>query len=64
MALTALFDRRELAEPPDLPDLLAKTDREEAVVRLAPPVAPVRSVVLDPLDSLERRDLLVLMEPL
>lgn len=49
---------RDLAEPPDLLEPLAKREQEETVVRLVPPVALVRLAVLDPQDSQERRDLL------
>lgn len=58
------FNSRELPDPLDPLDLLAKMAHEEIVVRLALLVVLVRLVVLDPQDSLERRDLLVLMEPL
>lgn len=55
---------RELLEPLDLLDPLAKMAHEELVVRLALPAVLVRLVLLDPKESVERRDLLVLMEPL
>lgn len=48
----------------DPPDLSAKMEQEEAVVRPVPLVALVRLVPLEPQDPVERRDLPVLMVPL
>ena len=44
-------------------DPLAKRDREELAVRPAQLVAPVRLVLPDPQDPLERRETLVPMDP-
>lgn len=60
--LNALCVSRELVVPLDQLDPLAKMEQGEHVVRLALLVAPVRLVLSVLSDSLERRDLLVLME--
>lgn len=54
---------RELVEHLDPPDPSAKMEQEEPVVRPVPLVAPVRLVLLEPQDQVERRDLPVLMVP-
>lgn len=55
---------RELEEPLDLPDPLAKMERGEHAVRLVLLVALVRLVLVVLLDPLERKDLVALMVPL
>lgn len=64
VTITLYVVSRELLEPLDPEDLLAKMEQGELVVRLALLAALVRLVLLDPQDLVARKDLLVLMEPL
>lgn len=59
--MNPLHVSRELLDHLDPSDPLAKTAQGEHVVRPALLGALVRLVLLEPLDLLERRDLLVLM---
>lgn len=62
--MTPLGVCRELPGLQEPSDPLAKRDRKVLVVRLVLPVAPVRSVLLDLQDQVERGDLMVVMDPL
>lgn len=64
VTITLCVVSRELLDPLDPEDLLAKMEQGELVVRLALLAALVRLVLLDPQDLVERKDLLALMEPL